>query len=65
MGMNFREYLKCRKKRKIGPTMSQKKVSQLWAEIGMDFREYLKCQKKIKMGPTIGQNKMSQLWAEE
>jgi hypothetical protein len=61
MGMDFREYLKCQKKRKMGPTMGQKKVSQLWVEMGMGFGEYLKCQKKIKMGPTIGPKKMSQL----
>jgi hypothetical protein len=51
------------KKRKMRPTLGQKKMSQLWAEMGMGFREYLKCQKKREMVPTMDQKKMSQLWA--
>jgi hypothetical protein len=47
------------KKRKMRPTLGQKKMSQLWAEMGMGFREYLKCQKKRKVGLSMGQRKMS------
>jgi hypothetical protein len=47
MGMGFREYLKCQKKRNVGPSMGQIKRSQLWAKMSMGFKEYHKCQNNM------------------